>query len=210
MDIYGLGFSLAKDKRADDTHYLFEQILEANNVNLLNNRGELRIDLPEVRQGIIKCLSWYAQLYQQGYIPPDAVTWSNIDNNLSLLNRMVLMTPNATLSIPATVIDDADTYYNRLGIAKFPNTPDGKSMRYLLSVKQAVIFKDSVHKALAKQFIGYFIQPQAAIEYLKATGGRHQPVQESVWLDPFWQDTKDPLSCYYDQDSNRSTNAPFL
>ena len=192
QDIYGLGFTLAQDERADDTRHFFEQILVAEDINLLNEDGELQIDRPEVRQGIIECLDWYAQLYQRGYIPLDAVEWSNADNNRYLLNRLALMTPNASLSIPATVINDPDTYYNQLGIAELPNKPNGKSMSYLLFIRQAVIFKNSPHKSLAKQFISYFIQPQVAIEYFKATDGRHQPVHKSVWQDPFWQNTKDP------------------
>ncbi len=187
-----MGLSLSGDKIADDTHYLFEQILEAYEISLFSDRGELQIDNPEVRQGIIQYFNWYAQLYCQGYIPPDAVQWSNADNNRNLLNRLVLMTPNATLSIPATLRQDSDTYYNQLGIGEFPNKPSGKPMRYLVSIGQAVIFKDSPHKSLAKDFLGYFIQPQVTIDYLKATGSRNQPVQKSVWLDPFWQDTQDP------------------
>ncbi len=192
LDIYGLGFALASDKSASDTHYLFEQILEAYDVNLLNERGEIEIDRPQVREGIIKCLNWYAQLYRQGYIPPDAVRWSNTDNNRSLLNRLVLMTPNPSLSIPATVRQDADIYYNHLGIMEFPHKPSGKPMPYLVSIRQAVIFKDSPHKSLAKDFLSYFIQPEVTLEYLKATGCRNQPVQKSVWLDPYWQNTNDP------------------
>ena len=192
QDIYALGLTLAEDKRADDTHYFFEHILEAYNVSLFQAQGELAIALPKVRQGIIQCLNWYAQLFKQGYIPPDAVKWSNTDNNISLLNRLVLMTPNATLSIPATVLQDPDTYYNRLGITEFPNKPNGKPMNYIPSVRQAVVFKDSPRKSLAKEFLRYFIQPEVSVEYLKATSSRNQPVHKSVWSDPFWQDTKDP------------------
>lgn len=191
-DIYSLGLSLAGDRRADDTHYLFEQILEAYNVSLLSDRQELQVDLPKVRQGIIDCLGWYAKLYQEGYIPPDAVEWSNSDNNLSLLNGEVIMTPNATLSIPATIQNDPDTYNNELGIVQFPRKPDGQQMRYLLSIKQAVIFKDSLHKSAAKDFLRYVIQPQVMTKYLKATNSRNQPVQDSVWSNSYWQNTKDP------------------
>ncbi len=191
-DIYGLGLSISGDEIASDTHDLFEQVLEAYDISPFNAQGELAIDRPEVRQGIIQCLNWYAQLYRQNYIPPDAVKWSNIDNNRNLLNRLVLMTPNTSLSIPATVRQDRDTYYNKLGILKFPNKPSGKPMRYLFSIVQAVIFKDSPHNSLAKDFLRYFIQPPVTIDYLKATGSRYQPVQKSVWSDPFWQDTQDP------------------
>ena len=191
-DIYGLGFSLAQDSRADDTSHLFEQILEAKGIDILNDR-QLQIDRPKIRQGIIESLKWYAKLYRQGYIPPDAVEWSNADNNRHLLNRSILMTPNNSLSIPATVKQDSKTYYNRLGVVEFPNQSNGKPMRYLLSVRQAAIFKkDGTPESLAKQFLRYFIQPQVTLDCLKAANARHQPVQKSVWQDRFWQDTQDP------------------
>ena len=189
-NIYGLGLPLSGNKSADDTHYFFEQILEAYDLNLLDKQG-LSIN-SIVRQGIIDRLSWYAKMYRQGYIPPDAVKWSNTDNNRNLLNQSILMTPNGSLSIPATVRQDADTYFNQLAIADFPNKPSGKPMRYQIFIRQAVIFKDSPQQSLAKKFLRYFIQPEVTVNYLKATGSRNQPVQNSVWSDPYWQDTQDP------------------
>ena len=192
QEIYALGLPLGENNSADDTYYLFEQILEAYDVSLYNQQGELQLDRPQVRQGIIECLNWYAQLYQQGYIPSDAIKWSNIDNNRNLLNRLVLMTPNSTFSIPATVNRDRDTYLNRLGIVDFPNKPSGQPMRHLISIRQAVIFKDSPQKSLAKDFLRYYIQPQIAINYHQTSNNRTQPVRTSVWADSFWQNTQDP------------------
>ena len=187
-----MGLPLSGSNSASDTHYLFDQILEAYDVSLFDRRGQLAIDRPEVRQDIIKCLTWYARLYQQSYIPPDAVKWTNIDNNRSLLNGLSLMTANYTFSIPATVSQDEDTYYNQLGVVEFPHKPSGKPMPHLVVIRQAAIFSDSHHKSLAKDFLRYFIQPQVAIDYLKASGIRTQPVRTSVWSDSFWQDTTDP------------------
>lgn len=192
LDLYALGFTLGESNGTSDTYYLFEQILAAHDVNLFDRQGKLAIDRPEVRQGIIECLDWYAQLYRQGYIPPDAVEWTNPSNNRSFLNRVVLMTPNSTFSIPATVRQDKNTYLDRLGVVEFPNKPSGRAIRPLVAVRQAVIFHDSQHKALAKDFLSYIIQPQVAIDYLKASGNRTQPVRTSVWSDPFWQNTPDP------------------
>lgn len=192
QNIHSLGLPVSGNKSAFDTHYLFEQILEAYDVALFDQQGRLAIARPEVRQGIINSLSWYAKLYQQGCIPANAMEWSNADNNRELLNRQVLMTPNGSLSIPATVRQDADTYYNQLGILELPHKPSGEPMRYLIFLRQAVIFQDSAHKSLAKEFLRYFIQPQVTVEYLKATGSRNQPVQNSAWSDPYWQDTQDP------------------
>jgi multiple sugar transport system substrate-binding protein len=192
QNIFALGLTLSANKSTDDSYNQFEHILEAYDVVLFNKQGQLQINRPEVRQGIIDCLDWYAQLYRQGYIPPDAVKWSNADNNRSLLNKLVLMAPNNTLSIPATVRQDANTYYKQLGMTEFPKKPSGKPMRYLIFINQAVIFRDSPHKSLAKDFLRYFIQPQVTIDYLKATGSRNQPIQKSVLSDPYWQNTKDP------------------
>ncbi|WP_026102863.1 ABC transporter substrate-binding protein [Pleurocapsa sp. PCC 7319] len=192
QEIFGLGLTLSDNKSTNDTHNLFEQVLEAYDVDLFNEQEKLDLDNPKVRQGIIDCLNWYVQLYKLGCIPPDAAKWSNIDNNRNLLNKLVLMTPNNTLSIPATVRQDPETYYNQLGILEFPHKPSGEPMRYLIFVRQAVIFKNSTHKFLAKDFLRYLIQPEVTISFLKATGNRYQPVQTAILSDPFWQDTSDP------------------
>ena len=188
--IYGLGFPFGIG--STDTYFLFEQMLEAYDITIIDSQGQLLVNTPQVRQGIIKCLDWYSQFYQQGYIPPDTIDWLNTDNNRNLLNRIVLMTPNATLSIPAAIRQDKDMYYDQLGILEFPHKPNGKPMRYLVSVEQAVIFANSPHQQLAKDFLRYLIQPEITTQYLKASGSRHLPVQQSVWQDPFWRQTKDP------------------
>ncbi|MBE9046008.1 carbohydrate ABC transporter substrate-binding protein [Pleurocapsales cyanobacterium LEGE 10410] len=207
LDIYALGLPLSGNNSANDTIFLFEQVLEAYDVALFDQRGELQIERPEVRQGIINCLSWYAQMYQQGYIPPDATQWMDTDNNRSLLNRSVLMTPNATLSIPATVRSDRDVYYKRLGILQFPHKPNGEPIRPLVSVRQAVIFQDSAQQSLAKDFLNYFIQPQIAINYFKASNSRTYPVRNSICSAPFWQNTEDP---YLKASKVLSTKSPRL
>lgn len=189
--IYGLGLTFA-DRGTEDLYLCFEHILEAFNVTLVNSQGKLLVDRPEVRQRIIRALDWYTQLYLQGFVPPETINWLNTDNNLNLLNRVVLMTPNVTLSIPAAIRQDADTYYNKLGISEFPDKPNGEPMRYLISVRQAAIFRDSPHISLAKDFLSYLIKPEVTAKYLQNSGNRNQPVQKQVWADPYWQQTSDP------------------
>ena len=190
-NIYGLGLPFSING-SDDMYLLFEHILEAYDVRLIDEKGTLLIDRAQVRQGIIKCLDWYSQFYLQGFVPPDAISWLNTDNNRNLLNRVVLMTPNVTLSIPGAVREDKETYYKRLGIVGFPKKPNGQPMRYIIKVRQAVIFANSPQVELAKDFMRYFIKPEVTIKYLQGSGNRNQPVQNSVWQDPFWQETTDP------------------
>lgn len=189
-NIYSLGLTLSKE--AGDTYYLFEQILEAYDVKVVDSKGQLRVDDPQVRQGIIKVLDWYKQFYTKGYIPKEALKWLNPDNNRSLLNRMVVMTPNATLSIPAAVRQDTDIYRNKLGIIEFPNKPNGQPMYHLTMAEQAIILAESNHQQLAKEFLRYVVQPEVLKKYLRSAGGRNSPVQTPVWQDSVWSNPNDP------------------
>lgn len=188
--IYGLGFSLSD--RAGDTYYTFEQALEAYGVELLTPDGELHTDDPKVRDGVIQALDWYTRFYKDGYFPPDTVTWLNPDNNNSFLNRQVVMTPNTSLTIPATVREDEAVYRDQLVTAEYPLTPSGEPMRYILTIKQVIIFEESPNQAIAKEFLAYLAQPDTLGNYLKAAGIRNLPVTEPLWNDPFWTDETDP------------------
>lgn len=190
MNIYGLGLPLSVE--AGDTYQTFEQILEAYDIKILDEKGQLQLDNPQVRQGIINVLDWYQKTYQQGYFPPEALKWLNPDNNRNLLNKGVLMTTNDTLSIATAVRSDPDTYNNKLGILELPKKPNGQPMRYLVTVQQVIVLEDSPHQKEAKEFLSYLIQPNTIGTYLKTAGGRHSPVLKSVWKDSFWTNPKDP------------------
>lgn len=189
-EIYGIGLPLSV--AAVDTYEIFEQILEAYDVAIVDSEGNLQIERPSVRQGIINCLNWYAGFYLRGYVPPQAVNWLNPDNNRSLLNRQVVMTPNNSLSIPAALGRDSQEYQHQLVTAAYPNKPSGEPMKYIALVRQAIVLKDAPHQKLAKEFLSYFIQPEIIGDYLKAAGGRFFPVNQQSWLDPFWTDPADP------------------
>ena len=188
--VYGLGLPMSVE--AADTDDIFEQILEAYNVEIIDSEGELQVDNSQVRQGIIDCINWYTQFYIQGYVPPKAVKWLNPDNNRSLLNKLVVMTPNQSLSIPAAVKQDKDIYYHQLVTTGYPDKPNGKPMRYIAMIRQAIVLADSNKQKLAKDFLTYFNQPEVLSKYLKAAGGRYLPVNKQILTDTFWTDPADP------------------
>lgn len=190
INIYGLGLPLSV--AAGDTYQTFEQLLEAYDVQILDANGQLQVDQPQVRQGIIKILNWYRQAYKQGYLPPDALHWLNPDNNRNLLNRKVLMTTNDTLSIATALRFDPIAYKQKLGVLELPNKPSGEKMRYLITVQQVILFANSQNQKIAKDFLAYLIQPKVIGDYLKVAGGRHSPVLKPNWQDPFWTNPQDP------------------
>ena len=188
--IYGLGLPMSSE--ASDTYSAFEQVLEAYDVELLDTTGQLQIQAPEIRQGIIDALTWYTQFYQAGVVPPAATNWTNGDNNDAFLNRQVVMTVNPTLSIPGAQREDETTYREQLVTIELPNEPDGESAQYLVAVKQAVIFATANQPEAAQEFLTYLLEPDNLGAYLEGSLGRYFPVMPEILDQPFWTDPNDP------------------
>jgi len=205
--VYGLGLPLSS--KASDTFFLFEQLLEAHNLQLLNDQGELQLNDPAVRQGLIDVLDWLTRLYQEGYVPKAALNWVDSDNNVTFLNRTALMTVNPSLSIPTSQRADPEVYRQQLVTRPFPNKPDGSPMTYLVSVKQAVIFSNSQNAIAAKDLLTYLIQPDRLNTYIEESLGRWFPVMPAALNKPFWQNAQDPhISVGIQQFQNHPTR-PF-
>ena len=189
-NLYGLG--IQSSPRNSDTYVFFEYVLQAYNVQLFDQQGNLQLDQPSVREGITRCLDWYTQFYKQGYVPLTATHWSSPDNNRALLNHSVAMTVNASMSIPVSQRDNQEVYFKELGTIGFPNKPDGNPLEYLVSINQAVILASSQKQQTAKNFLAYLIQPQVLQSFVKNFGGRFFPVMPEAWQDSFWTNAADP------------------
>ena len=174
-----------------DTYNNFEQFLEAYNVTLLDEEGKLQINQPQTRKNLAAALAEYTSFYQQGLVPKDAIDWDNTGNNVTLLSQDSLMTVNHTLSVPGSQRQDPETYYNKLATVKWPDKPNGEAMRYIVELKQLVLFAASKHQQTAKNFLSYLAQPQHLKAYTEGSLGRYLPVMTQLFQEPFWQDSAD-------------------
>ena len=186
-DIYSVGMPMSLSL---DTYNNFEQFLEAHNVAVLDESGNLAIANAN-RDAFVNAIEDYARFFKNGTVPPDAVDWDNTGNNVSLLSRKSLMTVNHTLSAPGSQRSDDETYYEKLATVKWPTKPDGSPMRYVIEIKQAVILGRSTQQKLAKDFLGFLAQPQNLSAYTKGAQGRYLPVMPELFDDPFWNDKRD-------------------
>lgn len=189
-DIYGIAFPMSTE--ATDTIFAFEQFLVAYGVELLDDNGDLQIDNPKNRQGIIAALTKYAGFYKGKYVPPTALHWGDPDNNESFLSRNAFMTVNPGLSIPASQQFDKEVYNKKMMTIEWCQSPSGKPLKYLVAVKQAVIFADSSNQAMAKSLLSYIIQPNNLLNYLKGAGGRYFPTMPKLLEDSYYKDSQDP------------------
>lgn len=184
-----LGLPVSGD--ASDTYILFEQLLANQGVRILDDQGNLLVDQPQVKQGILTTLTWLTDFYTDGNIPPKAVNWLNADNNSAFLNKNVIMTVNPSLSIPGSAKEDGEVYNKQMVTIGFPTNVDGKATTYYVTVKQAIVFANSLHQAQAKDFLAYLIKPENLSVYVKGSQGRYFPVMNQLWQDSFWRNPQD-------------------
>ena len=190
-EIYGIGLPMSA--AATDTFTLFQQFLEAYNVEIVDSKGNLQLDNPANRQGIISALQDYTQYYKAGYVPPGATEWADPDNNVTFLSGLTLMTANATMSIPGSQRQDEVNYFDRMRTIAWPTKPDGSPMRYITSTKQVAILDKTANLEKAQSLVTFLIQPDTLQAYVEGSQGRFFPVVPAIVQNSeLWKNPKDP------------------
>ena len=129
------------------------------------------------------------EIFAQGYVPPDTLSWSDGDNNANFHSKSIVMTPNPSVSIPAHHYFNApDNYFNKSATIEWPDGPDGRKPTYMVAVKTVLFPKDSANKnpELGKEFVKFVVDPKRFAEYIKGANGRWFPAFKDVAADPFF------------------------
>ena len=140
--------------------------------------------------------------YKEGYVPPEALSWNDADDNNGFHEKLFLMDFDGTLSTELAMIKDKKAFADIVTMG-LPNGNDGKPMSAQVGAGGGFIAKGAENVAVAKDFMKYFMQPAVMNENLKGGLGRWVPViPQIVKDDPFWLDTKeDPHRAPYVQEA---------
>ena len=187
---YGVGQPMSSS--ASDTIFAYMMFLNAFDTRLVDEEGNLTVDDPKTREGMIAALDSYTKPFLDGCVPPGAVNWQDSDNNVNFKNQITIMVPNPSLSIPASEFANKDRYMEQMVTMEWPDKPDGRPIEYIASIKTAVIFKDAPNKEAAKEFMRYFLQPDQLGPYLENSLARWFPVDTRLTERPYWKDQSDP------------------
>jgi multiple sugar transport system substrate-binding protein len=196
---YAIGQPMGVD--SSDSFYSFLTFADAYNVTMVDDNGKLLVDDPKVKAGLANALRDYTSIRTRGCTPPSSTSWKDPDNNVAFANKTILMTHNATISIAAKWLDDANNttltaeqraqakknYEENIATSGFPNKPDGSKMVYRAAVKVGVIFEASKNKKRAKEFVAFLMQDENLQPYVEGSLGRWFPVTKSGAASAFWQ-----------------------
>jgi multiple sugar transport system substrate-binding protein len=205
---YATGFPMGVD--SSDSFFSFLTFMDAYNVKLVDDSGKLLVDDPKVKQGLAAALRDYTDPYVKGCTPPSSTSWKDPDNNVAFHNKTIIMTHNATISIAAKWLDDANNatltaeqraqakknYDELIRTAGFPNKPDGSKMVYRAAVKTGVIFKNAKNKKRAKEFVAFMLQEENLTPYVEGSLGRWYPVTKTAAESAFWKADRHRQSVY--------------
>jgi multiple sugar transport system substrate-binding protein len=148
---------------------------------------------PVARAALVKGLEAYTAIYRKGCTPPDAVDWTNLNNNKAFLEQRIVMTINNTLSIPNTLKHERpDDYYRNAITIGWPKDAFGRTEHIDGTYFQAVVFKDGQHTVAAKELVRFLVQEGWLTQYLMSVGDRLLPPSKRMLDQPFWLDPTDP------------------
>ncbi|MGK7925307.1 MAG: ABC transporter substrate-binding protein [Spirulina sp.] len=194
-------FCLSVSTNGADGEATFFVFLHGYNVEIFDDEGNLILDRPQNRQGLIKTISHLAQLYREGFIPSDAIDWQGFGNNRAFLDRQCLLVMNPSLSIPTTqrlpdtpyTQKEKNRYVNEIvTLSQWPNTMDGSPFTIIVSRQSVLVPANANNPEIAKQFLSFLFQPENLQQWNEKLEGRFIPVLPELLETSFWQNPDDP------------------
>ena len=170
-----------------DGNTLFHHFLIANGGDdIVTPDGRAHLDDPQVKEAVVKSLTYITTSYKEGYVPPGALSWSDADDNNAFHAKQILMNLDGTISTEVAMFHEKDKYNDAITLG-LGNDNAGRPMRATLGVPGAFIAKSAKNVAVAKDFLKYAIQPDVLNTNLKTGLGRYlPPMPHLVKEDPFW------------------------
>ena len=208
--IYAMGLQITT-VGPNDGNGLFSYFLVANGgQHILTRDGKLHTDDPQVREAAIRSVEFMTNCYKEGYVPPEALSWNDADDNNAYHEKLFVMDLDGTLSTELAMIKNRKAYYEEAAVMGLPNRNDGSAMPCFLGAGGGFIPRGAKNVATAKDFMKFFIQPEVMNENLKNGLGRWVPViPQIVKDDPWWLDTKlDPHRAPYVTEAVLGPNIP--
>jgi multiple sugar transport system substrate-binding protein len=207
--IYAMGLQMTT-VGPNDGNGLFAHFMIANGgQDILTEDGKLHTADPKVREAAIRTVTYMTNVYKEGYVPPEALSWNDADDNNAYHDKLFVMDLDGTLSTELAMIRDKKAYYEQMAVMGLPNKNDGSPMPAMLGAGGGFIPKGAKNIEVAKDFMKYFMQPQVMNENLKGGLGRWVPVIPSIVKDdPWWVDPKDPFRATYVREAVSGPTVP--
>ena len=80
----------------------------------------LHVDDPQVREAAIRSVTYMTNCYKDGYIPPEALTWNDADDNNAYHEKLFVMNSTARCLPELAMIKNRRAYYEEAVVMDLP------------------------------------------------------------------------------------------
>jgi len=197
--MYSMGLQITTVGPNDGNGLFYHFLIANGGQDIVTKDGKLHTDDPKIREAAIHSVEFMTSLYKEGYVPPEALSWNDADDNNAYHEKLFVMDFDGTLSTELAMIKDKQAYYEEMAVMGLPNKNDGSIMLAQTGAGGGFIPKGAKNIQVAKEFMKFFMQPAVMNENLKGGLGRWVPVIPSIVKeDPWWTDSKsDPHRLAY-------------
>jgi len=198
---YALGLQITT-VGPNDGNNLFSHFMIANGgQDIVTSDGKLHTADPKVREAAIKSCEFLTNAYKEGYIPPEALSWNDADDNNGFHEKLFVMDFDGTLSTELAMISDKQAFLHDMVTMAPQQKNDGSPMATQINAGGGYIPKGAKNVEVAKDFMKYFMQPKVMNENLKGGLGRWIPaIPQAVKDDPWWANSGEPCLQPYVQE----------
>jgi multiple sugar transport system substrate-binding protein len=194
-NVYSMGLQCTTTGPADGNN-MFHHFLIANGGNgIVTKDGKVHLDDPQIKEAVIKSLTYITKAYKDGYVPSGALSWNDADDNNAFHSKLFVMDLDGTISTEVAIKDQAER--SEVTTMGLPNKNDGTPMTAELGIGGAFIPKGAKSIDVAKEFMKYLIQPEVSNGFLKEGLGRWLPTMPSIVKnDQFWTNGDPQVKAY--------------
>ncbi len=207
--LYAMGPQITTVGPNDGNGLMAHFMIANGGADIVTEDGKLHTEDPQVREAAIRSVTWLTNAYKEGYVPPEALSWTDADDNNAFHEKLILMDFDGSLSTELAMIKDKKAYYEQMVTVGLPLANDGKPMPAQVGAGGLFIPKGARNLEVAKDFARFFLQPEVLNANLKGGLGRSVPsMPQIVKDDPWWTDPSDPHRPPYVQESVLGPTVP--
>jgi multiple sugar transport system substrate-binding protein len=207
--IYAMGPQITTVGPNDGNGLMAHFMFANGGAGIVTEDGKLHTADPKVREAAIRSVTWLTNSYKDGYVPPEALSWNDADDNNAFHEKLIVMDFDGSLSTELAMIKDRKAYLEQMVTVGLPLANDGKPMPAQVGTGGLFVPKGARNVEVAKDLARFFLQPAVLNANLKGGLGRAVPsIPQIVKDDPWWTDPSDPHRPPFVQESVLGPTVP--
>jgi multiple sugar transport system substrate-binding protein len=108
--VYALGLQPTTTGPADGNNMFHYFLIAYGGNGIVARDGRPHLDDPQVKEAVIKALTYITTAYKEGYVPPGALSWNDADDNNAFHAKHMIAYIDGTISPEVALYHKKEEY----------------------------------------------------------------------------------------------------